>query len=367
MMDESAASTDGAGMTYDAGLMLGRFQIVTRGHLEGALAMAAMCRNCILCIGSADQSRDLRNAWTVEERIEMWLAALPLELHGRFRFIAQQDLGNPLRWASAVENRTTGVLRQLGLDPDDASVGLFGHRKDATSFYLDDFPAYILEQLHNVDGINASDLRASYFAMPDFAAWAREAEGRVPPGVIAWLGRFRVTAEFGRLADETARIGTSDSDALAVEAIAVVVQGTHVLMRRRGTHPGKGHWALPEGKISASETPEGAAMRLAVERTGVDVSATTLRKAMRDRWTMSDPHRTTGVRTIGLATAFRLTPTPSGRTPQERRKSMALPRTRASDDVAWFSFDEVRTRRSEIHADHAIVIDQALERLGVRY
>lgn len=370
-----------ASYTYDAGLMLGRFQLVTEGHLAGVLAMVEAARLGVVGNGSANQSRDTRNPWTFDERREMWEAAIPLELLPRIRFFGQEDLGNPLRWASAVENRMTRILKDERIDPDQAAIGLFGHRKDATTFYLDDFPAYILEQLPNVDGINASDLRETYFRMPDFDEWAATARGRVPDGVVDWLRGFRREAAYARLAEETTRLDallapwerrrTPDGsgpphDVTFTDAAAVIVQGNRVLMARRQSFPGRDLWELPSGRVEMREEPLAAAMRIAAARTGIDVTATQMRRAHRDTWTRTDPYRTTRGREILFPSAFLLTPTPRGRDVEERRRSMALPRLRASADVGFFTFDEIRHMRTEIYADHAIVIDQALERLGIR-
>lgn len=367
---------------YDAGLMLGRFQLVTLGHLAGVMAMAEAARIPVVGNGSVNQSRDTRNPWTFDERREMWEAAIPLETLKRVRFFGQEDLGNPLRWASAVEHRMTKELAELGVHADEASIALFGHRKDATTFYLDDFPAYILEQLPNVDGINASDLRETYFRMADFDEWAATAGGRVPEGVIDWLRSFRRDPAFARLAEEASRLDelavpwakrpSPDApglpqDVIFNDAAAIVTQGNRVLLQRRSLFPGKGYWELPSGRIGLREEPIAAAVRLALGRsTGLDLSETQLRKAHRDTWFRSDPYRTTRGREMLFPSLFHLVPTPRGKTPDERRKSMALPRVKASDNICFFTFDEVRRMRSEIYADHAIVIDQALERLGIR-
>lgn len=366
--------------TYDAGLMLGRFQLVTIGHLAGVIAMAEMARICAIGVGSVNQSRDTRNAWTFEERREMWAAAIPAAILPRVRFFGQEDLGNPLRWASAVENRMNGLLEREGI-AEDAPVALFGHRKDATSFYLDDFPSWILEQLPNVDGINASDLRDTYLRMTDFGQWADTARGRVPAGVVEWLEAFATGDVYQRLAEEASRqdqaaerwnvLETAGGPGLPHpiifnDATAVVVQGNRVLLQRKSTFPGKGYWSLPEGPIGEREEPVRAAMRLVFDRTRLDVSETVLRKALKDSWTRTDPHRTTKGRTIAFPSVFQLTPAPKGKTHEERRKSMALPRVRADGNTMFFTFDEVRKMRSNIYADHAIIIDQALERLGAR-
>src|SRR3546814_19510045 len=83
-----------------------------------------------------------------------------------------------------------------------------------------------------------------------------------------------------------------------------------------------------------------------------------------------NPWRSTRGRTITFASIFQLKPTPRGKTPAERRKSMALPYVKGMDDAelaAWTTFDEVSAMRSSIFEDNAILIDRALARTGVRY
>src|SRR3546814_17529010 len=80
-----------------------------------------------------------------------------------------------------------------------------------------------------------------------------------------------------------------------------------------------------------------------------------------------NPWRSTRGRTITFASIFHLKPTPRGKTPAERRKSMALPYVKGMDDAEladWKTFDEVRAMRSSIFEDHAILIDRALEQIG---
>jgi bifunctional NMN adenylyltransferase/nudix hydrolase len=366
---------------YDFGVMLGRYNIVTEAHLTNARIMAEKSKFCIIGIGSTNQSRDTRNSYTYEERKEMWELALGDELLTKFQFFGQEDLGNTLRWASSVESQVDRIIKASGHDPEQVSIGLFGHRKDATSFYLDDFPRYVLENLPNVDGINASDLRETYLRSDNFSAWAKGAKAQVPQKVIGWLETFHGSAAYNKLANEARRDDHAmkpykvksfefdnglPHDVIFTEATAVIVQGNRVLMRKKSSYPGKGYWALPEGPIRLREGEVQAAMRIAFEKTKIDVSETVLRKALKDSWVRTDPYRTTRGRSIAFPSVFKLEPTPKGKTAEERRKSMALPRIRASDDTAFFTFDQIRKMRSEIYADHFIIIDQALERLGYR-
>src|SRR3546814_8575569 len=55
------------------------------------------------------------------------------------------------------------------LNPDDADVAIFGHRKDPTSFYLDDFPNYVLEEVSAVEGKSSTQLRNELFHFADSA------------------------------------------------------------------------------------------------------------------------------------------------------------------------------------------------------
>src|SRR3546814_19714125 len=102
-------------------------------------------------------SSDLtRNFLDFQERKSIWESAIIGEFGAdtlaRTSFIGQEDLGNPVRWASAVEQKVSQVIRHHAGNPDDADVAIFGHRKDPTSFYLDDFPNYVLEEVSAVEG-----------------------------------------------------------------------------------------------------------------------------------------------------------------------------------------------------------------------
>lgn len=365
---------------YDFGLYNGRFQIVHEGHVANFKAMAEKCYHPIINIGSINQSRDTRNPLDFEQRKCIWQAAILGEFGAdtlaRTSIIGQEDLGNPVRWASAVEKQVSAIVDEYFLPNSFPDVAIFGHRKDPTSFYLDDFPNYILEEVDAVDGVSATQLRDQLFHFSDSAYADKWLDTQIPYWNVDVLRDFMGSPDFADLLIEQKKI---DEAAEAWEgspypvifntADAIIVQGNRLLMVKRRGYPGKGLWALPGGFINYRERVIDAAIREATEETGIDVSKTVLRNALVDTFFEDNPWRSTRGRTITFASIFHLKPTPRGKTPAERRKSMALPFVKGMDDAEladWVTFDEVRAMRSSIFEDHAILIDRALERLGVR-
>ena len=364
---------------YDYGLYNGRFQLLHEGHLANFQAMAEKCRHPIINIGSINQSRDTRNPLDFEQRKRIWQEAILGEYGDetldRTIIIGQEDLGNPVRWASEVEKKVSTVINGMGDNPDDVDVAIFGHRKDATSFYLDDFPSYVLEHVEAVPEKSSSLLRDELFHISDSAYADKWLDTHAPYWNVAVLREFMDTQEFADLLTEQ-KVNDDTSKAwdgspypvIFNTADALIVQGNRVLLVKRRGYPGKGLWALPGGFLGYRERVVESAIREATEETGISVSRTVLRNALVDTFYMDDPWRSTRGRTITFASIFQLKPTPKGKTPAERRKSMALPRVRGMDDAEladWKTFDEIREMRSLLFEDHAIIIDKALERLGV--
>lgn len=365
---------------YDYGLYNGRFQLLHEGHVADYREMADKCRRPIINIGSINQSRDTRNFLDFEQRKSIWEKAIIGEFGAdtlaRTSIIGQEDLGNPVRWASAVEQKVTSIIADYTDRPDQADVAIFGHRKDATSFYLDDFPNYVLEEVPAVEGKSSTQLRNELFHIADSAYAQKWLDVGLPYWNVDVLRDFMNTQTFLDLLieqkknDETAKAWDgSPYPVIFSTADAVIVQGNKILLVKRDGYPGKGLWALPGGFVNHRERVVEAAIREATEETGIDVSKTVLRKSIVDTFFDDDPWRSTGGRRITFVTIMHLKPTPRGKTPAERRKSMALPFVKGMDDAelaAWKTFDEVRAMRSSIFENHAILIDQALERLGVR-
>src|SRR3546814_957569 len=103
--------------------------------------MDKKCQRPSINICSINQARDTRNFLDFQERKSIWESAIIGEFGAdtlaRTSFIGLEDLGNPVRWASAVEQMVSQVIRHHAGNPADADVAIFGHRKDPTSFYFE--------------------------------------------------------------------------------------------------------------------------------------------------------------------------------------------------------------------------------------
>jgi bifunctional NMN adenylyltransferase/nudix hydrolase len=379
---------------YRAGLMHGRFQLLTDAHMRNIIEMDSMCDLNVINVGSIDQAPDLRNFLTFAERRDMIRAALPQQVSERTVIVGQRDLGNRYRWAAQSGAKMSAVLREHGIDPDTAAIGLFGHRKDPTSFYLDDFPGYEFENQEPIadprpgvpEGrlLSASDIRAQLFDLDPSTsseAWFEEIEPLLAPGVTDFLRGYIRTQTYARLVEENRRAkaaaapwrvretkdGPGVPHAVNFNAVdPVIVQGNAVLMVQRDSYPGKGNWALPGGMLGTDEDVITSAIRHAIAKTSIDMTSTALRAAMVDTWYMDSTTRSIRDRTISFPVLFHLQPTPKGSTAVQRRRSMAFPRVAATGRCGFKTFEEIERMRPLIHEDHAIIIDQALERLGTR-
>jgi bifunctional NMN adenylyltransferase/nudix hydrolase len=393
----SARQTEPA-YQYDVGLFTSKSEPVTLAHLGHALIMAKTCRFNVICVGSIDRARDPRFPFDFEERRQMWLASLPEEVRERTVIIGQRDIGNGVRWASAVDHKVTQAAAQVGIDMLDASAAIFGHYKDATSRYLDDFPGYELFNLPAYEGpdpalmqgddahlLSASDVRTGMFEnglTEREDLWLERCLVAVTPGVADIIKDFIHGSEFPRLQEEYRRAKaaaepwkvrksrTEPGLPYAINFTAVdpvVVHGNMVLMHQRDIYPGKDMWALPGVMLRADETVVDAAIRGLIEKTSIDLTAGDLRQAVVDQWFIDSIHRSIRERTISFPVLFQLGLHAKGRTAGDRLKARMLPRTKASARVGWFTPDEIETMRDQIHEDHAIIIDQALERLQPRF
>lgn len=334
-------------MYYDVLAFIGRFQPFHYGHKAVIDLALTKAKKVAIVIGSDQQPRTARNPFTTQERIDMISACYPDEVaDGRIYFAPQVDHPyNMDRWIGGIQSSVMSIA-QKPFNPDPVTIGLIGHSKDASSFYLKSFPTWGSVEVPNYKGLNATDIRKGFF----------DETGKIkdlPVPVIDAMRDFQRTKAYNEVKEEFDYIQRYKSEwSLApypptfFTADAVVIQSGHVLLVKRKLAPGKGLWALPGGFVDQYETARESAVRELKEETRIAVAQATLDRCITSWRTFEDPYRSQRGRTI--TTAFRI----------ELRPDNSLPKIKGSDDAekaCWVPLSNLS--REVMFEDHFDILE----------
>lgn len=342
-------------------VFIGRFQPFHIGHkfvVDAALEQSA---HVVLLVGSANRSSSLRDPFTFEERKEMIRKVYPFEVSSERLIIKPlgDTLYNDEAWTSNVQRIVDDAAAELEFGPDNpARIGLIGHSKDKTSYYLRMFPQWSSVNVpHEVGVFNATDIRAQYFqGAPSIA------HDILPPEVSAYLKDYMMGADFKRMCAEAAWLkdykaswASAPFPPTFVTVDNVVVQSGHILMIRRGGHPGKGLLALPGGFVDHDETLLDSAIRELREETRLadkhgPYPMGKLKGFLAGQGVFDDPKRSVRGYTLTHAFLFRLPPAKS------------LMSVIGSDDAVeakWVPIGSLKP--TECFEDHYFIINKMLD------
>lgn len=334
---------------YDTLVLIGRFQPLHNAHLEIIKRCTALTDQLVVIAGSAKQPRTYKNPWTFDERARMIKAATSgLSMH----VYVEPNIDtiyNDQAWAVRVQG-IVSKYRVLG----GAGVGIIGHKKDESSFYLDMFPQWEFINVEQIEPLGATDIRDLYFKYDFNSNFIKNV---VPETTYDFLMEFRRTEEFAQIVREREFVANYKKQYASLPyppifstADAVVIQSGHVLMIRRRAEPGKGLWALPGGYVNANtdRSVEDAAIRELREETGIKVPAPVLRGSIKRSKVFDAIDRSPRGRIITHAFHIEL---PDGE----------LPKVKGSDDAEkarWVPIAEVRSE--ECFEDHYEIIQHFL-------
>jgi bifunctional NMN adenylyltransferase/nudix hydrolase len=351
-MVASHPSTPAFAPTFDLAVCIGRFQVLHHGQLALIRQALTLAPRCVVVLGSAHQARSPRNPFTWRERAEMILLALPEADRERVEFAPVRDFYQGQRWAQAVR-----VMVEAHLASPAHRVVLVGHFKDATSTYLNDFPAWTLHAVARQYGeLHASDLRRAYFSGPPQAMEATLAAlvEHVPPSTVQFLRAWaqlpafvQVAQEWRQLDHEKALWAQAPYPPVFVTVDALVRCADQVLLIQRGRSPGQGLWALPGGFIEVRETTYQSTLRELQEETGLHLLPGDMAHSLRATHLFDHPDRSQRGRVITHAHYFDL---------GERRQ----PEVQAADDAMdarWVPIDELAAMEDQFHDDHFHILD----------
>lgn len=331
---------------FDYLIFIGRFQPFHLGHKSVIDEALKRAKNVIMLIGSANLPRSLRNPFTVEERTSMIKGAYNEATAERIHCVGLDDaLYNDTRWLQYVQACVKSVTGDIS--NQTVKVGLIGHSKDSSSYYLSLFPNWASVSVPNYHNLSATPLRDG------FLMGATPTAEHTPSSTQSVLEAFKTTAEFDALHEEAWFIDRYKKQwedtpypPTFMTADALVIQSGHILLVERRSMPGKGLWALPGGFLDAKETLFDACVRELREETRLKVPEPVLRGSRHSQHTFDDPYRSARGRTITQVFYFQLKNDPNG-----------LPKVKGGDDAArafWLPLAELDSKK--MFEDHYAII-----------
>lgn len=340
---------------FDLAVVIGRFQgCVHHGHIKLLKTAQEVANNTLICVGSSGRARSIKNPFTFDERKSMIESVI-----GSHEFPLASDTASPWMtpirdqpyndglWAKKIQQAVHTVY--VGNKPN---VALIGHKKDASTYYLDMFPNYqfvnvepVLLDEQTIDATTVRELLFEYKSLPT--------DAMAPPRVIHWLNRWKfhnpiafqdLCEEFQYIKDYKALWANTPYQPIFVTTDAVVICSGHILLTKRRVAPGKGLWALPGGFLEPNLTLRVNTVKELREETRIAVSDDELFKCMKTSRPFDDPYRSLRGRTVTQATLIDL---------GWRDK---LPHVRGSDETErskWFTYHEfINTMGDKTFEDH---------------
>jgi len=350
---------------YDLLVYIGRFQLPHLGHEFVIQEAKKNAKRVLVLIGSAARPRSFRNPFNYGERRQMLQASLTPNDRDTVLFRPLPDTPyNDVKWVQNVQSVVSSVANDYGA----TKIGLIGHNKDNTSYYLKLFPQWGSVAVPNFRGLSSTQMRKAYFSNASIA-WLNDCDGHlegdnerdslVSSGVRDFLLDFAKTPAYDYILGEYEHVlEYKTSWACApyaptfVTVDAVVHQSGHVLVVERGARPGKGLLALPGGFLNQNEKILDAMLRELREETLLKVPTPVLRGSVKESEVFDDPNRSSRGRTITHAFLIDLEP------------NKVLPKVKGADDAAkafWMPLADVRTE--DFFEDHADIIQTMIDRL----
>lgn len=348
-------------MDYDYLVFIGRFEPFHNGHAAVARHALGKARKLIFLVGSADTPRTIKNPFTVAERAVMIQSALADAAERLIVRPLRDHLYNEAQWIAAVQRAVAEAIRLDG-GGADARIGLIGQDKDASSYYLREFPQWSLVDVQHTATLSATELRRYLYEanQVDSHGGLMLIRANVPGPVFDMLDAFRRNSPaFAQLVAEHRFVETYKAawaeapyPPTFVTTDAVIVHSGHVLLVRRRAEPGKGLWALPGGFVNQHESLLDACLRELREETRLKLPLPVLKGSLKGSHVFDHPERSLRGRTITHAFHFDF---PAG----------ALPDVRGGDDAdkaRWVPVSEALEMSAQLFEDHLHILEFFLGR-----
>ena len=334
---------------FDYAVVIGRFQPLHLGHWSLICTAHAKAKTVIVLIGSAGRARSSLNPFTYDERVHMIRAALhehdqhtgtAWTKHTHFAGIPD-IFYDEARWCEEVIDAVHNIAGTA------QRICLLGHSKDASSYYLKEFPDWLYLECSNYQGLSATPLREQYLLTGSIAS------DLLPHASQQFLQQFQATPAFAALQHELRFITryqeswrSAPYPPIFVTTDSVVICERQILLIERKYPPGQGLLALPGGFVEANEWIQEGLLRELKEETEITVSSEVLISALQRIQVFDYPKRSQIGRVITHAGLFQL-------------QELTLPEVKGSDDAGrafWLALEEFWQLSDQLHDDHFQIV-----------
>ena len=173
--------------TFDYLVFIGRFQPFHLAHMQTIKIALEQSESIILALGSAQNERNIKNPFLATEREHMILSNFSIEEQARIKFVHVIDVYNDEKWQKLVKSLVNDVVEP------HAKVGLIGHFKDDSSYYLKFFPEWPMVELESLAGaMSATPMREEFYRGEIQA-------DQFPQGTVTFLEKFQKTPIYSML------------------------------------------------------------------------------------------------------------------------------------------------------------------------
>jgi bifunctional NMN adenylyltransferase/nudix hydrolase len=392
-----------------AAVYVGRFNPFHLGHayvLEQALKTHKLV---IVLVGSAHQARTPKNPFTFAERkdmIESWQRSAGIgfefsrvngmtgEGRNNLVILPLRDMASNNMWIKSVQNTVKSAMTQFCSERETILTDVYvtGSDRDDSTWYLNAFPQWKKDfkpamgaaRPGETDDLSATSVRKVLYTSQLNDIDIESLDKKLPLTTRQFIRRFmdnnlpelsRLRAEYDFILRGKAAWSVAPYPVTFNTADAVIIQSGHVLVVRRGNQPGLGLLALPGGYVNQHERIRDAAVREAIEETGIrlttgknaeEITMRMLKGSIRAQEVFDDPKRSERGRIITVAYLMRL----DDERPLPAVKGQNVPFYEADGkdtvetlEAFWMPLDRALENPAQWFEDHIQILEWAVAQL----
>ncbi len=338
---------------FHATVFIGRFQPVHQGHLHTIKLALQHSETLILILGSHNSPPSLRNPWSSTLRKKMIQTCLTEQEKKRIVFLPIRDrLYNESVWIQNIQQEVHEILRKQG--KKDPHIALIGHNKDATSYYLKQFPTWHFLETGNFENINSTEIRTCYFSKDDKNLAAKKGK-EIPISIFRWLESNKKSKAFLALQEEYQTVKKHKPQKISMATASCLVRcGNYILLTKKQSAPGKGLWSLPEDFFPEGENPKKWSLTFLEQMTSWKPDNVTEKKYFSSHRQMNYPQRNPYETKENHVFYYNLPP------------FLCPPISKGLNvqNAKWISLDDFPTLETKLTSDHFQIIQCFLERIS---